>query len=45
MENENLYQAKMSSPIGDLYLIASKIGLKSIEWDEQGIPYKETKVP
>lgn len=44
MENENLYQSKILSPIGELFLIASEMGLKSIEWEELDVPYKETKV-
>lgn len=44
MENEKLYQSKVSSPIGHLYLIASEKGLRSIEWNELKVPYQETKI-
>lgn len=42
MNKENLFQIKMESPIGNLYLVASDKGLKSIEWDEAKVDYKET---
>lgn len=39
-ESSELLQLKMDSPIGKLYLVASKKGLCGIFWEEQNISYE-----